>query len=1097
MDTRDAKYNAELKRRLSVSARDVVDGTPADPYPMWEQDPFEFDEKMTEYYLHHYFTKINNTTYCMFPRASFMNWVRICRHKTPWDTMLLYAMMAHGTIFATNSRKHADGNTFSRIAHRAIGESPSIFNLQVVQTCLILALYDFSQGNTSKALEFTFLAIRAACGMKLNVEEGVVNIKDDQSLDYGLDKSTLIECRRRTFWSTYIMDRFNVLFSAHLSMSHIEESLLRLPCNEKMYEVGNIPLMPFWEYGENSDLQQYISSESNALGTMAYLVQIASIWGEVLVRAHRWRYRFRATWGVSFEKFYQQTIKRLEAWERSLSADLRYSPGNIDKAGQSGYLGSYAALHTLYHCTIMKLNRHARYDTMARQQVDRNVKCAYEHACKTLNMMKAIAKQKESGNSGNFGFAVSNPFMGFAVLTAIDILTATASWGVLLNHNSRLNELLAGGIDMMTELSEHWSSAKTQLKLVEDRFQNLMATVQSHGSPEHTKVTAFFAKDPLDTTFGLGCDLVYALPRKRYLEALGWCFLAQNGDEMVEVLTRGSLETVTSPEIPKMTSQESYSRQSFERSLESTRLTGPPTPNRPSPPDPPPLYHLSDSNQNPERVAQACSNCRRFRIICDERRPACISCEELDLPCIDRHKVVSSNPGSPDSQFSHEDGPHSTFTEIGLDSQRPQVMNGGSTGIAMLVSSSPDTSSGSATSSANTTFQQTEASSSSLAVSTVDSEGERSFVYASGDDDHYWSVRADEVPSLSTHLAGLALKEFVKEYCRVRPVQSGGSSIISRPQQGQLEPGSSSSTSLAAGTTSNYPCAKQPLDSQEGSEDSDGQEDGRNAKKQCRSSSDRTTVKRLFACPYYRFDLDRYSERNAEELCYRGCASVCPRDISRLKQHLYRVHRRPDYYCGSCYRAFKAQAELDAHARQRPACEIVEPLFQEKMDKDQTNLIKRRNARALPHNEWFNIYKILFPDADQPPISHAYADGNSSEVLQNFWASFEAEAPTMLSSLVRNHLRGRILVGEETQNVLDEAFEHAASRLVELLRPRIDVTSLWMPQADDFDGQGQDTNVSSAGAVTQELPVLEHTLDFHGLDFEIAPEQWFDPNYMD
>jgi len=189
---------------------------------------------------------------------------------------------------------------------------------------------------------------------------------------------------------------------------------------------------------------------------------------------------------------------------------------------------------------LMKLNRHARCDRMQSHQVDRNVKRAYDHACKTLDVLKSLAKQDRNGKDDNFGFAVSSPFTGFAVLTAIDILTATGSMADLLNPDSRSIELLAGGIDVMTQLSEHWSSAKTQLKLVGGRFEDLMATCQSHGAPEHTRVTAFFARDPLETTFGLEHDLVYALPRKRYLQALGLGSLIKDGDDMLEVLKRGS-----------------------------------------------------------------------------------------------------------------------------------------------------------------------------------------------------------------------------------------------------------------------------------------------------------------------------------------------------------------------------------------------------------------------------------------------------------------------------------------------------------------------------------------------------------------------------
>jgi hypothetical protein len=79
---------------------------------------------------------------------------------------------------------------------------------------------------------------------------------------------------------------------------------------------------------------------------------------------------------------------------------------------------------------------------------------------------------------------------------------------------------------------------------------------------------------------------------------------------------------------------------------------------------------------------------------------------------------------------------------------------------------------------------------------------------------------------------------------------------------------------------------------------------------------------KLFACPYSKFDTERYSERNSCEKNYRKCASSVLSSIARLKQHLYRTHKRPDYYCGSCFQKFKARDDLHKHNRARPPCEI-------------------------------------------------------------------------------------------------------------------------------------------------------------------------------
>ena len=57
---------------------------------------------------------------------------------------------------------------------------------------------------------------------------------------------------------------------------------------------------------------------------------------------------------------------------------------------------------------------------------------------------------------------------------------------------------------------------------------------------------------------------------------------------------------------------------------------------------------------------------------------------------------------------------------------------------------------------------------------------------------------------------------------------------------------------------------------------------------------------KLFACPYAKYNPARYSERNEVEASYRGCSSKLLRNIARVKQHLYRIHTRPAWYCPRC-----------------------------------------------------------------------------------------------------------------------------------------------------------------------------------------------------
>jgi hypothetical protein len=189
-----------------------------------------------------------------------------------------------------------------------------------------------------------------------------------------------------------------------------------------------------------------------------------------------------------------------------------------------------------------------------------------------------------------------------------------------------------------------------------------------------------------------------------------------------------------------------------------------------------------------------------------------------------------------------------------------------------------------------------------------------------------------------------------------------------------------------------------------------------------------STDGRLLACPYCKYDPARYSERNITEKNYRGCSSMYLTTISRLKQHLYRSHKRPDHYCLSCFQVYKSQSLLSAHTRTRPACELRAPLFEERMTFDQARLIKRRAVGKSLSDTWFDIFKILFPGSPLP--DSPFVDSVSSEAVHRFADHFYRQARARLTHLVHTELEGLILLEIDQQRILDSALERAIAQIV-------------------------------------------------------------------
>ena len=185
-------------------------------------------------------------------------------------------------------------------------------------------------------------------------------------------------------------------------------------------------------------------------------------------------------------------------------------------------------------------------------------------------------------------------------------------------------------------------------------------------------------------------------------------------------------------------------------------------------------------------------------------------------------------------------------------------------------------------------------------------------------------------------------------------------------------------------------------------------------------------VNRLFACPYAKYDPTRYSERNEVETNYRACSSKVLRNISRVKQHLYRVHMRPAQYCPRCGNEFERQDLLEAHFRETTTCDIQELSFQEKMTMEQRDAVHKRTPGKCPRKAWFEIFGILFPNARKP--DSPYAETGSPAGVRDFLDYFQERAPQMLSALI---LQNTLLLGQYEQSMLDAAVEIAVPRLVQ------------------------------------------------------------------
>lgn len=200
-------------------------------------------------------------------------------------------------------------------------------------------------------------------------------------------------------------------------------------------------------------------------------------------------------------------------------------------------------------------------------------------------------------------------------------------------------------------------------------------------------------------------------------------------------------------------------------------------------------------------------------------------------------------------------------------------------------------------------------------------------------------------------------------------------------------------------------------------EDDDGDGRRRNHRRSPSSQSkpDLTDYKmeRTFACPFCKW----------KPLTYSSCRGYTLKEISRVKMHLNRIHQVP-IHCDRCYQVFKTEEEKRVHSRSVNCTILPERTF-EGMTGDMVKLVHRRvDARKAKAEQWYDIFKILFPG--EPLPESPYIDEVLSRELLALQDFMMQEWSKVSDRLISQHLPAPLHgQGPLVRHFANFLFEHA------------------------------------------------------------------------
>ncbi|KAJ9658945.1 hypothetical protein H2198_003374 [Neophaeococcomyces mojaviensis] len=285
------------------------------------------------------------------------------------------------------------------------------------------------------------------------------------------------------------------------------------------------------------------------------------------------------------------------------------------------------------------------------------------------------------------------------------------------------------------------------------------------------------------------------------------------------------------------------------------------------------------------------------------------------------------------------------------------------------------------------------------------SEGEKSFVYYEAT--HDGGVASIQLTPLASafveDVARTTLELYLnKKACSQESTESGGSDQRStssrRPTQSSNF--SNNARKRGRGDEAQGPSRHPPGGHRrDGDEDDPNPGDGPNSKR-TKTSEDEKTL----ACPFYKND----------PLKHPRCAILILRGIPAVKQHLYRVHKRPDHYCVRCSVVFPNQDSLEQH-QLAGICTVVANRFAGMMSQDAYNAIKKQRNHGTIDGVWYFIYDTIFPGQPRPR-SHLVDDQAAVLHVLNIFMAFGPEA-------VRTASQNRAMIPAASHFIFDQVVQ--------------------------------------------------------------------------
>jgi len=422
----------------------------------WQTDPYVSDPESVTSTISSFFRQTDAAALRFLPEGAFTSWVKSSAYrKSPEDLMLVYSILAVSVALSGGPRHTA--HEYSQVARYAVDHGA--LSIQLVQSRILLSLYYLAISRPVDAIDMSSSAISTAMCAQLNLEFSESRDKSRTTFPFGLAKEGYVECRTRTFWSCFILERLNGLFPTRVAIIQPDDVFIRLPAEVGSFEAQRLVGTPvaFDPYFANSEVLRL------GVGAMGYLVELVAIWGDVMSAIYRLAHK-SSTDGFNYEEHHGMALSRLHQWKNCLPPGLQFSPANLSSIVREDQ-GTLILMHILYHLAVIKLHRHLPKHLVDQPTQLNRAMVAQEHGRALLDIVCALAK-----DSGMGRISIPPPFTAVAIMETTDVLTAEGG----VQDLAGLVDGLALAHSVLDVLGSVWDDAKVHQMAMNHRIDMLV-----------------------------------------------------------------------------------------------------------------------------------------------------------------------------------------------------------------------------------------------------------------------------------------------------------------------------------------------------------------------------------------------------------------------------------------------------------------------------------------------------------------------------------------------------------------------------------------------------------------------------------------------